>query len=336
MNYEPLNPRYETSQLFKKNGAINFLIKHAQFETDPVSYLSYFGDIYIGNLKPEVFTKIFHAEKRRYISELISINNADPLDLQPAAFKTMLARVALTTKWLWPAIVNQTNTYDFYTGMGRLLATGMTKAAPWEHLKILLFAHKNNIPNDYLENFSLVSSSQQLHTELNIGYNTNGESQLELEIQHNGQGPGGFVMATMYDGNTDFNYNAGDRLLTNFSKWHNLYNKARPKLYVYTDWPNSIIDSKNIWDIEVAGPKQYTHGNFHLGHLEFMFRQENNTPTHGDNHVLYVTTDIQIDVSDLLTWVDLEHSAWIDQQLQFVLFRPNDPHKIMFVSKSYI
>lgn len=336
MNYQPLIVRDNCYELSKKDGAINFVVKNQKFEQDPVSYLTQFGDIYIGNLKSEIFTKIFYAEKSRYLYELFNVDKCEPIHLQPAAFKTMLCRESMIHHWRWPAIVNQLKEYSFYSGLGRLLATGMTKSEPWKHLKILLFANKNNTPDEYLENFSLVTTSQQLHSSLHIGYNSSNESQLELEIQHNGTGPGGFVITTMYDGNTDFNYNAGDEFLANFAAWKNLYSGTKPKLYVYTDWPELIVDSLHFWDVEIAGPRQYTHTTLHLGHLEFSLREQNSSPAHNDNHVLYVNTDIQIDISDLITWVDLKHTAWIDQQLQFILFRHNNPYKMMFVSKSYV
>jgi len=339
MNYEPLHWHYETNRLFKKTGAINFLVKYDQFERDPVDYLSCYGDLYSGYLRPDVFIKLFHQEKPRYLHELSQVDRIlDNAQLQPAAFKTMLCREALNFKWAWPAIVNQTpsNRYDFYTGMGRLLATGLTKSNPWQHLKILLFANKGIDSSDFLEDFVVVKTFQQLATALNLSSDNTAEEAVELEISHDGAGPGGFRLTGLSDGNTGFHFAAGDESLNSFRKWYGVYGVSNPKLYIYTEWPDLISDSRACWDIKFMGPSQFKHGNFHLGHLEYSLREHNANPLHGTDHVLHITKQIPMDVSDLLTWVDLEHTAWIDQQYQFVLFRHNSPYKMMFVSKSYV
>lgn len=337
MNYDPLHPRYETSCLFKKTGSINFFVKHRLFENDPVSYLSHYGNLYSGFLTPNTFKKIFQEEKARYLSELTSVSKTNNTQLQPAAFKTMLCREALKSSWRWPALVNQhpSGRYNFSTGLGRLLATGFVHRDPWKHLKILLFTNKNIIPDDFLEDFVLIKTGQDLNVELNLSPESNSHPAVELEMAHSSEGPGGLAMAALTDGNTDFSFNSGDTYLDNFRKWYEIYN-TKPTLYVYTDWPELIKDSAKFWDIQIAGPSKYKYNNFHLGHLEFSLREENSNPTHISNHVLYVTDQIFIDVSDLLAWVDLEHSAWIDQKLQFVLFRDNNPYSMMFCSKSYI
>jgi hypothetical protein len=130
-----------------------------------------------------------------------------------------------------------------------------------------------------------------------------------------------FCLTTIYDGNIDYHFHAGTEQLAKYHAWLWKYGK-NPLLNIYTNWPSMISDSSGIWNINFSGASFNTKtSDFKLGHLENFLRNSVDNTFSQKEHRLYVTSSRPIDVGCLLCWVDLDYNCWIDQNLDFALFR---------------
>jgi hypothetical protein len=112
----------------------------------------------------------------------------------------------------------------------------------------------------------------------------------------------------------------GKEYLDDFVKWQQL-NGSKPRLHIYTDWPEKITNNFDAWDINFAGPsvlhkeKMHTYGSLEL----FLFNRNNSTKT--IEHELFVLSPNPIEVAELLFWVNNNSSAFVESTLNFVLFK---------------
>ena len=102
-------------------------------------------------------------------------------------------------------------------------------------------------------------------------------------------------------------------------------------------WPDLITDSENAWTIKHQGNSILTKSEyFKLGQLEIYLLKQIENPTHGLDHVLYITESRPIDVSDFLGWMDLTHSAYLSCHGQFALFRPDNNYVSTLIDIGYL
>ena len=236
--------------------------------------------------------------------------------------------------WRLPAILNETGSnLNWNTGQGRFLATVMCLPEPHTKLKFLLLQSKNTPPDQFLHNPTLITTDQQLHEILNLSNNTGNIVEMEFQLEQNGSH---LTLSSLYNGDQSHHYDAGAPYLEQFKLWQQTYGQ-RPTLHIYTDWPELITDSENVWTIKHQGNSKITKTpDFKLGYLELQLINQNENPTHGSDHVLYITEPRSIDVSDFLCWVDSTYSAYISCHGQFALFRPSDNYVGTLVDISYL
>jgi hypothetical protein len=236
--------------------------------------------------------------------------------------------------WRLPALINETGlNLNWNTGQGRFLATGMCLPDPHTKLKFLLLQNKNTPADRFLQDPTLITTDQQLHEILNLSNNTGNIVEMEFQLEQNGSH---LTLSSLYNGDQSHHYDAGTPYLEQFKLWQQTYGQ-RPVLHIYTDWPELITDSENVWTIRHQGNSTITKtDDFKIGYLERQLINQIGNPVHGLDHVLYVTDPRPIDVSDFLCWVDLTHSAYISCHGQFVLFRPDGNYASTLIDISYL
>lgn len=318
------------SKIVHQHGKILTTLSLPSFYQSVVEFISSFGNLYYGTMNTKLFYKLMQPTKQEFLSDLKNIHQVTTT--QPLAFKLHLCRVAVKEPWRLPALINQDGSgLSWKTGQGRFLATGMCLPEPHTKLKFLLFQSKETDADEFLQDPTLITTDQQLHEILNILAPDNSVA-MEFQLEQNGSS---LQIASLYNGDQTHHYDAGTLYLEQYKEWQQLYG-PRPVLHIYTDWPELITDSASAWTIQHQGPSIITKTeNFKLGYLELQMARQIAKPIHGSDHVLYVTDPRPIDTSDLLCWVDLIHSAYINRYEQFALFRPDTDYVNTLIDISY-
>jgi hypothetical protein len=314
-----------------QHGKISTVLSLPSFSHSLVKYINSFGNLYYGTMNTDLFYKLLRVSKHEFLSNLKNIKSVTTT--QPVAFKLHLCRVALQESWRLPALINQLgHNLSWNTGQGRFLATGMCLQNPHNQIKFLLLQDKNTDLGQFLHNPMLVTTDRQLHEILNLSNTGQDTVEMQVELMQNGAH---LTLESLYNGDTSHHYDAGTRYLEQFESWQHSYG-FRPTLHIYTNWPELITDSVSAWTIQHQGPSPITKTeHFKIGYLERQLFEQIANPTHKTDHVLYVTDPRPIDVSDFLCWTDLIHSAYININGQFALFRPSDNYVTKLIDISY-
>ena len=319
-------------KIVHQHGKISTVLSLPAFYQSVVQFISSFGNLYHGTMNTELFYKLMKLSKQMFLSDLKNINSLQTT--QPVAFKLHLCRISIKEAWRLPALINQTGlNLNWNTGQGRFIATGMCLPDPHTKLKFLLLQNKNTPADQFLQDPTLVTTDQQLHEILNLSNNTGNIVEMEFQLEQNGSQ---LQLSSLYNGDQSHHYDVGNVYLDQFKLWQQSYGQ-RPVLHIYTDWPELITDSENVWTIQHQGNSVITKTpDFKLGYLEQRLRNQIGAPEHGSDHVLYVTDPRTIDVSDFLCWVDLTYSAYISCHGHFALFRPDDNYVSTLIDISYL
>jgi hypothetical protein len=110
----------------------------------------------------------------------------------------------------------------------------------------------------------------------------------------------------------------------------------RPLIGIYTDHPETIIDTDNQWTIQWLGPLSQETQNW-------ISRNPNGFERHAAKvhdrlmdkefgHVLYKLTSNIVDLSYISNWIDLEHTTYLDCRNTFALYRRDNNYKIKIVN----
>jgi hypothetical protein len=235
-----------------------------------------------------------------------------------------MTKLTTTQSWHWPAMATELGQgLHFGSGNSRLLASGISKENPHDCLKVLVLQKTTTPADQFLSNPIEITNDQLLHQVLGLNYTQDVcDAELVFGIEQIiDQGQIKFSLTTMYDCNTDYHFYAGMEQLAKYHGWLWKYGK-NPVLNIYTNWPSMISDSSGQWNINFSGPSSHTKTeNFKLGHLEAWLTNEANKTILQKEHGLYITSPRPLDVANLLCWVDLDYNCWIDQNLDFALFR---------------
>jgi hypothetical protein len=320
------------SKIVHQHGKISTVLSLAAFNQSVVQFISSFGNLYYGTMNTELFFKLMKLSKQIFLSDLKNIDKVQTT--QPIAFKLHLCRIAMKESWRLPALINETGSnLNWNTGQGRLLATGMCLPDPHTKLKFLLLQNKNTPADQFLQDPVLITNDQQLHEILNLSNNPGNIVEIEFELEQNGSH---LVLSSLYNGDQSHHYDAGTQYLDQFRLWQQSYGQ-RPILHIYTNWPELITDSENVWTVQHQGNSTIIKtDDFKIGYLESQLFNQIKNPVHGSDHVLYVTEPRSIDVSDLLCWMDLTYSAYISCHGQFALFRPDNNYVSTLIDISYL
>lgn len=288
------------------------------------SYLNLFGDLYCGYLHPEIFADRHRGLFKEFIERLT--NNGPDL-----AHNFCMIELAQREAWRWPAPLTELSTGLLWSaGNSRTVATGLVHTDPWRRLPVILLQHRGTTPTKYLCEYQRINTDEELHGALGIQYhNGHGYVHPEVELQATlANDNGSPAMLLKYVGNKDAELDyaeLGERRLQEFLSWRARYG-LKPTLYLYTDYPERI--SNTVWDIQYCGPLPGREHLYLPGNLEEIVLSQ---PTRY-NHELYVAGNRHINLDELLPWMDLTHTTYIDKNWDFILLRREDELKSRFIS----
>jgi hypothetical protein len=303
---------------------IQYTLRANDLHQGLVKYLSKFGSLYFGNLCHQFFKNQYFKVRSDHINQLINIQETTNSDLlQSIRFNLHMLRRAQNESWQLPGTLTETDQgLHWGSGNSRLFASGMCHNNAYQQVKFLILQKHQTTPNLYIENPILISTDDELHTALNISTNTAELPLVELqiytipEISH-----ARVALSSINNWDLDDHQTVGKEYLQDFVEWQKL-NGKRPTLKIYTDWPEQISNDFNAWNIEFAGPtvlykeKIRTYGTLEL----FLYNRNNNNNTTNE-HELFVLSPNVVDVADLLFWVNNKYTAFVEKNLDFVLFK---------------
>jgi hypothetical protein len=289
-------------------------------------FVNLFGKLYYGTLNSNVFLNMFQAKKNQTIQSLLSEKSVDRARDDSGRLLNFLQNHWQVEHWNYPAVATNTvSGIQWPAGNKRFLTTGITKPDPWTHFKVLLLDNYQLDVNSYFDNYVEISSDLELEQILKKNLELI-DLQIELIEDH-----GHSKLLLKYIGDQYAPPTFDSTGLDNFQNWQKKY--PRPRLQIYTEWPELITDQHNVWNWSVVGDLSTVKNRlFNPGHLENYARQqheETNIKTQSD-HILWVRNPRRIDLGDFVFWINNTHSAFCDTQGEFVLYRPDQ----FFLSKN--
>lgn len=319
-----------------QSGSIALRVKVEGFgQHNLLPLLNVFGRLYYGTISQNYFNRLFQEKKQQFIEQLIS-PTADTEKF--SNFRLSMTRLALTTEWKWPACINLVGDEpEWATGNGRTLATGFAKKNPEQRLTALFFDQAGADVTQWLDNAVEVGTDQQLHTVLGIKYNPDQSETIQLSALLKQLGDRTCLLLHGVIDEELVGYQNSQEAtelstLCKLQQWQQKY--PVPQLEIYTDWPELICDNAKVWDYQVVGDiKSLSHHIFLPGHLERLAKNEHDSNT-TRSHVLYVKNPRPIDLSELLIWVDLDYTTYIEQDWDFVLYRRDHTYNSRIISIS--
>jgi hypothetical protein len=300
-----------------------------------VPFLNIFGRLYYGTVNRQYFKQLFQTKKQQFIEQL----RAPTADTEKFSdFRLRMTRLALTDPWRWPACINLVaQEPEWATGNGRTLATGFCRPNPEQHLAVLFFDQTGADVTQWIDNPTEITSDEQLHQLLGLVRDVTQSPSIQLySLVRQVNDRTCLFLHGFIDEDLKGYQNSQEAVeLTTLKKlqaWQQQY--PQPTLEIYTDWPELITDSAGVWNYRIAGDiKHLCHHIFYPGHLERLAKNEHGSQA-TRNHVLYVKNPRAIDLSEFLIWVDLEHTTFIDQTWDFLLYQRLDNYKSRMISFS--
>lgn len=303
-----------------------------------VDFLQPFGNLYHGHLLPDVFDQhyqLLRAELFHTLQDCVSMpQDHDWVKLKTADFDTFhrlktaafwldMMRTSQNNAWRWPAVAKvSAGRMDFVNGRSRLLASGMTKREPANHLEFLIWVPKTCSIDHVLQTPRLLAGDQDLHAVLGLQYDDQEYDQPQechMGIEWNN----GQIVLAFFNNAFDADFTErSQQIWYDHVAWRQRYG-ARPELKIFTNWPDRIRDSARLWQWQVIGSSQAFMDNLLPGKPgSIHWAMHNHVHGHCEHdHVLWITTEQTVDVSDLVCWMDLKHTTFVDSQFGFALYR---------------
>lgn len=315
-----------------------------------VSMIEQFGSrLYYGYPHKNIFLYHWYLHKRHQLIQTLNKfdpNNADikPGEIDDIGLYLHMARIAQSQQWKYPSFITRLpdGSINQTTGGTRAFAIGLTKPEPWKHFPVLMLEHADKDVNLILDNPVHVATDQQLTEILGGVYDKeiwDPTIRLVLEInKSHASGHSYCLLKYVNDfSHADNNVYYGREYFEKFKQWK-LQHPNRPKLKIYTNYPECIKDINGVWDWEIVAGT----GNFEslmgekVGWVENMVRNyHNNDKTHNNEYVVWLVKERTVDLGDLLPWMDCEHTTFITNDYALACYRPDTIFKTTFVDVSY-
>jgi hypothetical protein len=302
---------------------IQYTLRDSGLHHGLVKYLSKFGSLYFGNLKSHSFNNRYFRLRSDHVNQLINIQETTNPDLlQSIRFNLHMLRRAQNESWQLPGTLTETDRgLHWGCGSSRLFASGMCHNNPYQQVKFLILQKHQTIPDSYIENPILISTDNELHTVLNISTTPVEAPLVEMQIHTIPENSHARVaLSSINNWDPDDHQLVGKQYLDDFVNWQQL-NGKNPKLNIYTDWPEQIVNEFDSWDINFAGPSVLYKEKIHSYGMLELFLYNKNSSTIVTDHELFVLSPRKIEIADLLFWVNNKHSAFVEKSLDFVLFK---------------
>ena len=340
---EPYHNRLSSSVLTVRQKQIGFSLRFPEIESGIDHMINQYGKLYYGTMLPSVFqSRLFVEHKNYYIKQLINADIGEE-EVSPISFVLELCRVLLKSKWRWPALMNRLpdGNLECRSGVSRAIANILTGPDPWNQLPILFYEKHDFDVSTVLTDYVLVDSVERLQQIFKLEDPGSAEPGVNLVISYSKVGDIFWPRLESISAGIDvkdkdeFGLLRSTQYFDEFLLWRSRY-QSRPTLHVHTDWPESISDVNSAWNIVHAGPSTpiieliQGFGN-RPGILEKPCFELHTDPSYTVGHTLYIIDDKKIDVGDFLTWMDLKHTTFIDENWKFIMYRKDSKYASTFV-----
>lgn len=288
------------------------------------SYLNLFGDLYYGHLQPDIFMARHNGLKKEFIARLVN-------DGPDVAHNLCMIELTQRESWRWPAPLTELSTGLLWSaGNSRTVATGLVHTDPWTRLPVLILLHRGTDPGKYLSTATRINTDEELHTALGVTYKVGGDYyHPELEIQATlADDSGRPAMLLKYVGNKEAELDyaqVGEVKLQEYKDWRNRYGVS-PTIHVYTDTPECVVNT--VWNVVNAGPLPDREHLYLPGNLEEIVLGQKIK----HDHAVYIAGTRTVNLDELLPWVNLEYTTYIDKNWDFILHRHDQAQKSKFIS----
>jgi hypothetical protein len=292
-----------------------------------VKFLRQFGSIWYGSVTDRVFNQRLHNRVNNLIASLVDMDDIvenQTYKVDKIGFNLdFIAQARTIKKWHFPGIAY--NLDDWPAGNTRLTATGLSNPAARESFKVLCLAQSTK--PDFLDNPEQIETDEQFNRllELDNWYNPDLIPQVFFDVHPGPRLEFALRESDLYKKHRD---SREDRM-SQYIDWFRQYKNNR-RIGIYTDHPEKIINTYNFWEPEILGPGPGTMLPNLPASLDIITKKTQ-WPDHLD-HILYVNTCNQIDLGQLLIWLDLKHGQFADFDWQFSLVRRGAERITRFVS----
>jgi len=326
-----------------QSGALRLVISLASLKQGIVPFLNHQNiKLWYGRFKPSGFAKNFSGIRNDVIRKLQTLpsclssdwksSNLEKYTLyQSVAFRMYMCRVAQTQNWSFPAVCQNG---VWHNGLSRCFASGIKYEHPWLKLYGLEIIHRNQSSN--LDDPILIDSDLKLHNVLNLNYNNQSIDSTIFLVLKEEQIVLQDLVGDFDNGDNPNGWNLWDR----FDNWRSRQS-TKPKIKIYTNWPEQIHNYFNAWSIVEIDSSQPLIDEIQgfggrTGRLERFATEEHKNPKETVDYVLYVVNPRPIELGDLLIWMDMEHNVYIESEWKFLLYRKADVYKNTYINTSYI
>ena len=337
-----------------KAGKIACLIEFPILKKGIMGLINDYGCLYYGTMPKNYFLyQHFLQKKHTFIRELNNIlvhysdTHSDLIFKKDMAFWLELCREIKKTKWRWPALMNRCpdGSIEIRAGSSRGLATILTTPEPWKHLPVLFYEKSSFNSNEVLENYTKIETDDDLHSVLGC-INDPDAWDPEVQLILNFNKFSNIIWPTLDAINggapdtNEFGLRRSTIYFDNFLAWKQRY-PDKQTLHVYTDWPELISNINQVWNIIHAGPSRPIIDDMNgfggrVGRLENICTIMHNDPEYTKDFTLYVVKPIKIEIGDLLVWMELDYTTYIEKDWNFLLYRKDRNYKNTFVNCSFV
>jgi hypothetical protein len=292
-----------------------------------IEFLKQFGSIWYGPVTHQVFNQRLHNRVVNLIASLVDIDDIvenQTYKVDKIGFNLdFIAQARTIEKWHFPGIMY--NLDDWPAGNTRLTDTGLSTPGARESFKVLCPAQKTK--PDFLDNPEHIETDEQFNRllELDNWYNPELMPQVFFDVHPGPRLEFALRESDLYKKHRD---RKEDRM-SQYVEWFQKYKNNR-RIGIYTDYPEKIINTYSFWQPEILGPSTGAVLPERPASLDAITKKTR-WPDHLD-HILYVNTSDQLDLGQLLIWLDLTHGQFADFDWRFSLVRRGAEHVTRFIS----
>lgn len=278
-----------------------------------------FCDIWLGRFDRDFFRREFDHVREITAQQLIDcasrgLERVDDGEKHNLERKLKMCRAARDIdRWTYPISGHQIwDRWIWRTGTNRLLGSGLCWAEPWTKIDVMLFVPLGSKPAGLVD-CEQITDDQHLMDRLGIVEDQQATVLAVVFEPH--EQAAALAPGAMRERYQDPAHVPSRPFLEQFDLWWQHY-RDRPRLHVWTNWPELIKDSAGVWDWQHAGT--------HLPDPSIDWTMFSHSQAYrGDDgdHDLFVQVDRPIDLTDFLFWMDDQHTVYYHERWDFVLRR---------------
>jgi hypothetical protein len=294
-----------------------------------VDFINAFSKLYIGKIQPGIFKKAFKEIKSELLNTILTHKSND----ENLGHKIDLCHQALDYNWYLPCTATIINDELWWeSGQSRILAGGLCWTNAWDKHQVLLLAPDTTKASRYIIDPVEITSDCQLEKVLEISPDE--KSLINVSLTSDPAQPIYLRLGAIKKSVTGHSYQKNlEQHIETLKCWMKQY-PFGSKINVYTDCPEKVIDSSGYWSISHAGPALKFNKKSNIDVYLYKTMIQTKEPL-SETHDFYIQdSSDQVDLSELLFWVDLKFNTLYTKDFQYCLHRKSIPHTTKFIGLS--